>query len=131
MIRHYIGLTESGNLAPAVEEVAGMGTNAGQSLRGKTIRIELGDASPERLRDLIAQLLDVAGLPHDDRVDVLGGALVSEAVRPHWLATDSPEDAHARLRQQSPELADAIEAIAPLLYGRAAVAAVEGLLGLR
>lgn len=108
-----------------------MGTKAGQSLRGKTLRIELGDASPERLREVVEQLLDLANLTYDERVDVLGGALVSEAVRPHWEMTDSADEAHAGLRAANPDLADAVEALAPMLYGRAAVSAVEGLLGLR
>ena len=108
-----------------------MGTQAEQSLRGKTLRIELGDASPERLREVVEQLLELAGLTHEERVDLLGGALVSEAVRPHWETSDSADEAHASLRAANPDLADAVEALAPWLYGRAAVSAVEGLLGLR
>jgi hypothetical protein len=132
MIKHYIPLTESARLGPQyVREVEGMGAKTDQALGGKTLRIELGDASPERVRDVIEQLLEFAGLSHDESVEVLGGALVSEAVRPHWYETTSPAEAHAELRDDDPALADAIEALAPLLYGRAAVRTVEGLLGLR
>lgn len=75
--------------------------------------------SPESVRALLAQLLDSAGLDHDQRVEVLGGALVAEAVRPYWEAGHSPDDAHKLLRIRDGELADAVEALSPVLLGRA------------
>ncbi len=74
---------------------------------------------PGQLSDAIHSLLDGAGLPAEERVQALGGALVLEALRPYWGDGRTPADAHALLRRDDPELADAIEAIAPMLLGRA------------
>lgn len=92
---------------------------------------------PEQLGDAIHALLDRSGLSAEERVQMLGGALVLEALRPYWGAERTPADAHALLRRDDPELADAIEAIAPMLLGRAqareeaeaALDAVDALLG--
>ncbi len=74
---------------------------------------------PEQLSGAIQALLDRSGLGAEERVQLLGGALVLEALRPYWGDGRSPADAHASLRRDDPELADAIEAIAPMLLGRA------------
>ena len=92
---------------------------------------------PEQLSEAIQSLLERASVPAEERVQVLGGALVLEALRPYWGDGRSPADAHALLRRDDPELADAIEAIAPMLLGRAqaqedaqaALDAVRALLG--
>lgn len=92
--------------------------------------------TPEQLAEAVQALLDRSSLSHEERVQLLGGALVMEALRPHWGDGRSPSDAHGRLRTHDPELADAIEALAPMLLGRAhgraqaaaALAAVEELL---
>jgi len=92
---------------------------------------------PEQLSEAIHALLDRSGLAPEERVQMLGGALVLEALRPYWGDGRTPADAHALLRRDDPELADAIEAIAPMLLGRAqaqedalaAVDAVNALLG--
>ena len=76
---------------------------------------------PEQLSEAIQGLLDRSGLSSDERVQMLGGALVLEALRPYWGEGRTPADAHALLRRDDPELADAIEAIAPMLLGRAQV----------
>ncbi len=75
--------------------------------------------SANDVRALLAELLDAAGLTRDERVEVLGGALVTEAVRPYWAQGYGAGDAHMRLQCEDPELSDAIEAIAPMLLGRA------------
>ena len=91
---------------------------------------------PERIAEALQALLDGSALSAEARVQVLGGALVLQALRPYWGDGRSPADAHAALRRDDPELADAIEAIAPMLLGRAqaheealeALSAVEALL---
>ena len=95
--------------------------------------------SAERVREMIVRLLDVAGLDYDQRVDVLGGALVTESVRPFWEAGHAPADAHRSLRKRDPELADIVEALSPVLLARVesrveaqrALAEVETLFGPR
>lgn len=95
--------------------------------------------SAERVREMIVRLLDVAGLDYDQRVDVLGGALVTEAVRPFWEAGHAPADAHRSLRRRDAELADIVEALSPVLLARVesraealrALAEVETLFGPR
>ena len=77
------------------------------------------DASGDQLSALVCGILEAAGIPADRRVEVLGGALVTEAVQPHWGATESPEAAHEALRVSDPELAEAVEALSMLLLGRA------------
>jgi hypothetical protein len=92
---------------------------------------------PEQLSEAIQGLLDRSDLSSEERVQVLGGALVLEALRPYWGDGRTPADAHALLRRDDPELADAIESIAPMLLGRAqaqedaqaALDAVNALLG--
>ena len=75
----------------------------------------------ERIADAVRRLLDESGLPSEERVQVLGGALVVEALRPYWAGSRTAEQAHQALRAADPELADAIEALAPMLLGRAEV----------
>ncbi|MFA7248796.1 MAG: hypothetical protein WC273_04120 [Dehalococcoidia bacterium] len=74
---------------------------------------------PEQLSGALQALLDRSGVPAEERIRVLGGALVLEALRPYWSDSRTPAEAHALLRRDDPELADAIEAIAPMLLGRA------------
>lgn len=75
--------------------------------------------SPEAVRALISYLFDVAGLDYDQRVEVLGCAFVAEAVRPYWEEGHGAEDAHDLLRVHDDELAEAVEALSPVLLGRA------------
>ena len=77
------------------------------------------EVSTGQLSTLVCSLLDVAGLSPEQRLDVLGGAFVSEAVRPHWATDATAEHAHAALRGGDAELADAVEAVAQVLLGRA------------
>lgn len=74
---------------------------------------------PEQLSEAIHALLSRSTLSAEERVQVLGGALVLEALRPYWGGGRSPAEAHAAVRRHDPELADAIEALAPMLLGRA------------
>ena len=67
----------------------------------------------------ILTMLEAAGLDRDERIELLGGALVSEAVRPYWEAGRSPSEAHESLTRDDQELADVVEAISPMLLGRA------------
>ncbi len=86
--------------------------------------------------EIVQRALVEAGYEASDCVDVLGGAFVSAAVRRYWVEGLSPAEAHERLCAEDPELARAIEALAPILLDRAeaagqreaAVAAVELLL---
>ena len=86
--------------------------------------------------EIVQRALVDAGYEAGDCVDVLGGAFVSAAVRRYWAEGLSAAAAHERLCADDPELARAIEALAPLLLDRveargqqeAAVAAVELLL---
>ena len=76
-------------------------------------------ASLEAVRELVSELLDAAELDYDQRVEVLGGALVAEAVRPYWEAGNSADDAHDLLRRNDDELADVVESLSPVLLSRA------------
>ena len=86
--------------------------------------------------EIVQRALSDAGYAAEDCVEVLGGAFVSAAVRRYWVEGLSPTEAHERLRAEDPELAGAIEMLAPLLLNRAearserdaALAAVELLL---
>lgn len=83
------------------------------------VGMKAGTSSPDAIRELLARVLEAAGLDHDQRVEVLGGALVAEAVRPYWEAGHGPIDAHVELRRDDAELADVIEALSPVLLARA------------
>ena len=126
MLKDYIQLTFDGTLA-SVDEKRPAKLRPQPMVR--PVRMELGAGSPDHVRDLIEQLLAVAGLSHEDRLEVLGLAYVNEAVAPYWATTTSAEEAHAALREDDPTLAEAVEGLAPGLYGRAAVRAAEALLG--
>jgi hypothetical protein len=86
--------------------------------RRHVLRFELRSGSSDDILGALAELFRAAGLPHDDRVQLLGGALVTEALRPYWVDGVTPIEAHERLRADDPELAAMIEAIAPMLLGR-------------
>ena len=86
--------------------------------------------------EIVQRALVEAGYETGDCVDVLGGAFVAAAVRRYWAEGLSAAEAHERLCAEDPELARAIEALAPILLDRveargqreAAIAAVELLL---
>ena len=97
---------------------------------------DLRDRDRNEAIEIVQRALVDAGYEAGDCVDVLGGAFVSAAVRRYWAEGLSAAEAHERLCAEDPELARAIEALAPLLLDRveargqqeAAVAAVELLL---
>ena len=86
--------------------------------------------------EIVQRALVEAGYETGDCVDVLGGAFVAAAVRRYWAEGLSAAEAHERLCAEDPELARAIEALAPILLDRveargqreAAIPAVELLL---
>lgn len=106
------------------------------STKRATLRMDLRRGDPDRIAEALRRLLDDSGMTSEERVQVLGGALVVEALRPYWTGDRTAEAAHFALRAADPELADAIEALAPMLLGRAevreeagaAIAAIEALL---
>lgn len=69
--------------------------------------------------EIVQRALVEAGYDAGDCIDVLGGAFVSAAVRRYWMAGLDAEEAHERLCADDPELARAIEAVAPMLLDRA------------
>ncbi len=107
------------------------------SPRRRLLSMDLAQASSESIVDAIGRLLSATNLGTDELVVLLGNALVVEALRPHWGPGRTADDAHRRLRTADPELAGAVEALAPMLLGRAvartegqlAVAAIQDLLG--
>lgn len=93
------------------------------SAKRALMRIDLRRGDPEQVAEAVQRLLGESGLSSAERVEVLGGVLVIEALRPYWTGTFAAEDAHNALRAADPELADAIEALAPMLLGHAEVRA--------
>lgn len=77
------------------------------------------DAPLDKLSAMVCGILDAAGLTAEQRIDVLGGAFVAEAVGPQWQSGASAREAHESLRLDDAELADAVEAVAQVLLGRA------------
>ena len=98
--------------------------------------IDFTNVDSETVAELLSAIFDTVSLSREDRVQLLGSALVMEALRPHWVDGNSPGTAHRLLRSSDPELAATVEAIAPMLLSRAesrenarkAVKAVEELL---
>lgn len=108
-----------------------------RSPRRRLLAMDLATADLATVGEAMSTLIDETSLSHEDRVQLLGNALVMEALRPFWVDGRSPGEAHRMLRGADPELADAVEALAPMLLSRAeardtaerAVAEVESLLG--
>ena len=98
--------------------------------------IDITNVDSETVAELLSAIFDTVSLSREDRVQLLGSALVMEALRPHWVDGNSPGTAHRLLRASDPELAATVESIAPMLLSRAesrenarkAVKAVEELL---
>lgn len=81
------------------------------------------EATPFDHAGTISETLDALPLSWEERIQIIGGAFVLEALRPLWDACGgSADDAHALLRSRDPELAHAVESLAPMLYGRHAAA---------
>jgi len=98
--------------------------------------VDFTNVDSETIAEILSAIFDAVSLSREDRVQLLGSALVMEALRPHWIDGNSPGTAHRLLRSSDPELAITVEAIAPMLLSRAesrenarrAVKAVEELL---
>jgi hypothetical protein len=82
-------------------------------------RISREDWTSDQARDLISRVLDAMGIDYDQRIEVLGGSLVSEAVRPYWESGLSAAEAHNRLGCNDPELAEVVEGVSTVLLARA------------
>lgn len=140
LLRDYIGYSVGARMTAEKTPGAAMehSTRHGQDRAGALAKMLTGtpDASVDQLSALVCGILEAAGIPADRRVEVLGGALVTEAVRPHWSSATAAETAHEALRSADPELAEAVEALSVLLLGRAetretaraAISALEDLL---
>ncbi len=96
---------------------------AHSSAKRALMRIDLRRGDPERIAEAVQRLLGESGLTPEERVEVLGGALVVEALRPYWTGARTAEEAHRALHAADTELADAIEGLAPMLLGHAEVRA--------
>lgn len=94
-------------------------TPAGTGLDAAMAAIARASWTTEQARALLARLMDATGLDYDQRVEVLGGALVSEAVRPHWESGLTAGEAHERLCRSDSELAEVVESVSTMLLARA------------
>lgn len=74
--------------------------------------------STEAVAARLARLLDEAALTPEQRIEALGAAFVTEAFRPYWLEGRAAGEAHDQMRRHDPELADAVEALSPMILGR-------------
>jgi hypothetical protein len=81
--------------------------------------MDLANADLATAGEAVSTLLDETALSQEDRIQLLGNALVMEALRPFWIDGRSPGEAHRLLRGTDTELADAVEALAPMLLSRA------------
>jgi hypothetical protein len=73
--------------------------------RRRVVRFELRGGSADDILSALADMFRASGLAHDERVQLLGGAFVTEALRPYWTDGVTPVQAHERLRVDDPELA--------------------------
>ena len=71
-----------------------------------------------RIAHALSSALGRSRLRWEDRVQLAGGLFVAEALSPYWCAGRTPAEAHELLREGEPEVADAVEAIAPMLLSR-------------
>jgi hypothetical protein len=79
-------------------------------------------AERDQLASRLSRVLATSQLAWDDRVHAAAVVFVTEALSPFWHRGYTPAEAHEQLRAREPELADAIEALAPMLLGRLAAA---------
>lgn len=100
----------------AVEQEQDM--NAQPAINARALLLAARSLDGDGLRSLIGGLLDSSGLSRDERVELLGGLFVSEAVRPYWESGLEADAAHEALLADDPELAGAVEALGPMLLGR-------------
>lgn len=77
-----------------------------------------GSADRDALASRLSQQLAASQLAWDDRVHAAAAVFVAEALSPFWHRGLGPGEAHEQLRAREPELAAAIEALAPMLLTR-------------
>jgi hypothetical protein len=70
------------------------------------------------LASKLSRMLAGSQLAWDDRVHASAAAFVAEALHPFWQRGASPIEAHEQLRMREPEVAAAIESLAPMLLAR-------------
>lgn len=71
-----------------------------------------------RIANALSSALERSPLRWEERVQLAAGLFVAEALSPYWCAGRTPAEAHEVLRASDPEVADAVEAIAPMLLSR-------------
>ena len=108
------------------------------STKRDLLRADLRRSTPEEVAHAIHTLLDQSRLSHDERLHALASAFVIEALAPYWTGGRDPNEAHDALCATDTELAQVIEALAPMLLGhievhaeaRDAIATIESMLGI-
>lgn len=111
------GTTSGGTSMPARHRSADV--PSGAALDRAVARIAGQSWTTGQARALVSRLLDAMGIEYDRRVEVLGGVLVSEAVRPYWETGLAAGEAHERLWRNDAELAEVVEAVSTVLLARA------------
>ena len=71
-----------------------------------------------RIAKQLSSVLERSRLRSEERVQLAGGLFVAAALGPYWCAGRTPAEAHELLRASDPDVADAVEAIAPMLLSR-------------
>jgi len=72
----------------------------------------------------LRELLDASRATSAERVEVLASALVTEALRPYWSASQTPSDVQLAIRTNDSELAHVLQVLAPYLLARRTVRTV-------
>lgn len=82
------------------------------------IVVQMAGSSLASAVQAVLALLVAGGIEQEEWTRVLGSAFVAAAVAPHWAPGRSAGEAHDLLKRSDDELADAVEALAPMLLGR-------------
>ncbi len=90
-----------------------------RSSRRGALNFDLRHDTSEQLAEIIDALLARSSLGAEERMQLLGGLFVTEALREERVDGRGLAEAHGRLRGDDPELAEAIERLVPVLLGRA------------
>jgi hypothetical protein len=78
----------------------------------------MDDGEMARIAHELSSALGRSRLRWDERVQLAGGLFMAEALSPYWCGDRTPAEAHELLREAEPEVADTVEAIAPMLLSR-------------
>ncbi len=90
-----------------------------RSSRRDALSFDSRHDTSEQLAEIIDALLTRSSLGAEERMQLLGGLFVTEALREHRVDGRGPAEAHERLRDVDPELAEAVAQLVPVLLGRA------------